>query len=89
MKTIGLMISFLGCLSLYLSHPNQAILATYLPKTFRYLGWGLYLLGLVLLLYSLSILVAMLMWLAIATVAWSFLPFIPLLKRYIPHESEK
>jgi hypothetical protein len=55
----------------------------------RYSGWGVLVISLICLTVSLSILVGILVWLAIITVAWSFLPFITLFKKYQPDESAK
>lgn len=89
MKLLGIILGTLGCICLYLSHSNQSILQQQLPLMARYLGWGLLVLSLICLTVSLSILVGIFVWLAIITVAWSFLPFITLFKKYQPYESAK
>ncbi|NIE95054.1 hypothetical protein NDN11_08245 [Acinetobacter sp. C26M] len=81
LKILGIMVSLLSCLGLYLSHPNQIFLEKTLSAPIKYLGLlGLFI-GLSLLIYTLPILVAILIWLAIATLVWSFAPFIMLMKR--------
>ena len=89
MKFLGIFLGTLGCICLYLSHSNQNILQRQLPLMVRYLGWGVLVLSLICLTVSLSILVGIFVWLAIITVAWSFLPFITLFKKYQPYESAK
>ncbi|KAA8735618.1 hypothetical protein F4V57_02165 [Acinetobacter qingfengensis] len=81
LKLTGIFFSFIGYIVLYLSHSNQAILKQTLPKIWQYTGIFFSFIGLIFLLCSLSKLVAVLMWLAILTFVWSFLPFIPLFKR--------
>ncbi|ENX34072.1 hypothetical protein F889_02736 [Acinetobacter colistiniresistens] len=81
LKLFGIMVSLLSCMSLYLSHPNQIFLKTQLNRIFFYVGlFGLFL-GLGILIYALPALVAILIWLAIATLVWSFAPFIMLMNR--------
>jgi|LULG01.1.fsa_nt_gb hypothetical protein len=89
MKLLGIIFGTLGCICLYLSHSNQSILQRQLPLMVRYSGWGVLVISLICLTVSLSILVGILVWLAIITVAWSFLPFITLFKKYQPDESAK
>lgn len=81
LKLLGIVVSLLACMSVYLSHPNQIFLEKPLSAPFKYSGLlGLFI-GLSLLIYALPILVAILIWLAVATLVWSFAPFIMLMKR--------
>ncbi|MEB6675833.1 hypothetical protein MXL88_02895 [Acinetobacter haemolyticus] len=81
-KFLGIILSLSGCISLYLSHPNQILLKSPLSKTFVYLGAVGLFLGLIILWFSLQKLVAVFVWLAIMTLVWSFIPFLNLLKRH-------
>lgn len=86
MKLFAIFLCFLGCVLIYGSHANQQIFKTSFTKKFFYLGVVLIGVSLPLLIYVLPKLVAILMWCMTLIVTWSFIPFIPLLKRYIPHE---
>ncbi|WP_436897647.1 hypothetical protein [Acinetobacter gyllenbergii] len=81
LKLLGIMISLLACMSVYLSHPNQIFLKKQLSRPFFYLGFVGLFIGLSTLIYCLPLLVAILIWLAIGTLVWSFAPFIMLMKR--------
>jgi hypothetical protein len=83
-KFLGLFLSLLGWILLYLSHHHQALIAQKLSRIWRYFGIGASILGLILLLFSLPKLVAVLMWLAICTLICSFLPFLALFKQVKP-----
>lgn len=87
MKILAFLLGFTGSLLIYLSHPNQQIFRQFLPRSYRYTGLIFILLALPVFLFVLPKLVAVCMWLMTLLVAWSFLPFIPLFKRYVPHES--
>ena len=86
MKLFAIFLCFLGSVLIYSSHANQHIFKTPLTKKFFYLGVVLVCVSLPLLIYALPKLVAILMWCMTLIVTWSFIPFIPLLKRYIPYE---
>lgn len=81
LKLLGIIISLLSCLGLYLSHPNQLFLKTQLGRYSFYIALIGLLLGLSMLLYALPLLVAILIWLAIATLVWSFAPLLMFMKR--------
>ncbi|HAV5441402.1 hypothetical protein N3K59_06075 [Acinetobacter baumannii] len=81
LKLLGIILALLGCISLYLSHPNQNLLQTNLSKTFIYLGTTILFASLIILLFSIPKLVAVLIWLAVITLVWSFIPFLNLFKR--------
>ena len=81
LKLLGIIISLLSCLGLYLSHPHQIFLKTQLGRYSFYIALIGLLLGLSMLLYALPLLVAILIWLAIATLVWSFAPLLMLMKR--------
>ncbi|WP_081408946.1 hypothetical protein [Acinetobacter gyllenbergii] len=81
LKLFGIMVSLLACMSVYLSHPNQIFLNKQLPRPFFYMALVSFIFGLSILIYCLPLLVAILIWLAIATLVWSFAPFIMLMKR--------
>lgn len=81
LKLLGIIISLLSCLGLYLSHPNQIFLKTQLGRYSFYIALIGLLLGLSMLLYALPLLVAILIRLAIATLVWSFAPLLILMKR--------
>ncbi|WP_436869059.1 hypothetical protein [Acinetobacter courvalinii] len=81
LKLLGIIISLLSCLGLYLSHPNQIFLETQLGRYSFYIALIGLLLGLSMLLYALPLLVAILIWLAIATLVWSFAPLLMLMRR--------
>ncbi|MCH7335172.1 hypothetical protein [Acinetobacter sp. NIPH 2699] len=81
LKLLGIMISLFSCMSLYLSHPNQILLKSSLPKTCLYMGSIGLVTGLIILLFSIPTLVAVFIWLAAITLVWSFIPFLNLLKR--------
>lgn len=89
MKFLGIFLGIFACMSIYLSHPNQAILSKALPLFVRYIGAVMLLLSLICLWIALPALVAVFVWCAIITVAWSFLPFIPLFKKYHTHENAR
>lgn len=89
MKSFGILMSFLGCISLYLCHPNQTLLKQHLATWMRYIGALFLILGLLILLYALPKHVAVFVWMAIITVMWCLLPFIAIFKRYTPHEIKK
>lgn len=81
LKLIGITITLLSCMGLYLSHPNQNFLGAQPSRYFFYTALIGVLTGLSMLLYALPLLVAILIWLAIATLVWSFAPLLILLKR--------
>ncbi len=81
LKLFGIIVSVLSCMSIYLSHPNQISLQTSLGQFFYYAGIMGLLCGLSLLVYALPLLVAILIWLAIAILVWSFAPLLMLMKR--------
>lgn len=89
MKLLGFVLCFTGSMAIYFSHPNQTILKQPLNKPGYYVGITLLIIALAVLLIQLPKLVAIYMWLITMTVVWSFLPFIPLLQRYFPHEVSK
>ena len=80
-KSSGIILTLLSCISLYLCHPNQILLKSYLSRTFTYLGVTGLITGLLILLFSIPKLVAVLIWLAVITLVWSFIPFLSLFKR--------
>lgn len=80
-KLLGILLTLLGCISLYLCHPNQILLKSSLSKTFTYLGAIGLVAGLLILFFSIPKLVAVLIWLAVITLVWSFIPFLNLFKR--------
>lgn len=81
LKNIGIIISILSCLGLYLSHSNQKILQKPLSRTTPFSALAGMIFSLIILVYSLPLLVAILIWLSVATLVWSFTPFIPLIMR--------
>lgn len=81
LKNIGIIISVLSCLGLYLTHSNQKILQKPLSRTTQFSALAGIIFSLIILVYSLPLLVAILIWLAAATLVWSFTPFIPLIMR--------
>lgn len=81
LKLIGITVTLLSCMGLYLSHPNQNFLKNQLSRYFFYTAIIGLLIGLSILLYALPLLVAILIWLAIATLVWSFAPLLMLMKR--------
>ncbi|MCH7383011.1 MULTISPECIES: hypothetical protein [Acinetobacter] len=81
LKLLGIMVSLLACMSVYLSHTHQIFLKKQLSRPFFYLGLVGLFVGLSILIYCLPLLVAILIWLAVATLVWSFSPFIMLMKR--------
>ncbi|RYY79228.1 MAG: hypothetical protein EOO69_07375 [Moraxellaceae bacterium] len=89
MKAFGILLTLWGCLSLYLSHPHQALLKTQFSSKFAYGGIVIVMLGLLILLYALPALVAVCVWVVIAIFIWSFIPFLPFFKRYMPDEHQK
>ena len=89
MKFFAFLLCFLGAVLMYCSHSNQALLKQPLSKKIRYLGALCIFLAFLTFLMLVPKLVAVFMWLMTILVAWSFLPFIPLLQRYISHEVSK
>ncbi len=89
MKLLSFFLCLLGSLFIYFSHVNQSIFKQPLSKFFFYFAIFLLILSLVLWIYSLPKLVAVFMWFATMIVTWSFIPVLPLLKRFIPHEIVK
>jgi uncharacterized membrane protein len=81
MKILGIMLSLLACMSLYLSHPNQILIKSHLPKIFIYLGITGLAIGLIILLFFIPKFAAIFIWLAVITLVWSFAPFLILFKR--------
>lgn len=81
LKNIGIIISILSCLGLYLTHNNQKILQKPLSRTTQFSALVGMIFSLIILVYSLPLLVAILIWLSVATLVWSFTPFIPLIMR--------
>lgn len=81
LKNIGIIISVLSCLGLYLTHSNQKILQQPLSRTTQFSALAGMIFSLIILVYSLPLLVAILIWLAVATLVWSFTPFTPLIMR--------
>ncbi len=88
MKSFGIILTLIGCLSLYLSHPNQALVKNHLSGQFMYLGLIILVTGFFALLYVLPALVAVCMWLALLILTGSFAPFLPLFKRYMTNENK-
>lgn len=89
MKLLAFLLCFTGSLLVYCSHSNQNLLKQSLTKAFYYLGVFLVVLALPIFLLQLPKLVAVFMWLMTMLVVWSFIPFIPLFNRYLPHEVSK
>lgn len=89
MKFLAFLLCFTGSLLIYCRHSNQNLLKHSLSKAFHYLGFFLVILALPIFIWSLPKLVAVFMWLMTMLVVWSFIPFIPLLKRYLPYEVSK
>ncbi len=81
MKILGFVFAMMGYLTLYLTHPNQALIATRLPDQYRWIGLMAVIVSFIILLLKLPILVSVYMNCIAAIVMWSFLPFIPLFKR--------
>lgn len=81
MKTIGILLTLLGTLSIYCCHSNQNLLPERLPKIFKINGLVTLFLALILLLCSLPKVVACFVWLILMIFIWSFVPFLALFKR--------
>lgn len=76
MHMMFLLLTLIGCVLLYLSHPRQGWLANAIaPKPWRYLGFGLLTLALVCGLNHFSTITAICGWLAISLLCFSLLPF--------------
>lgn len=86
-KYLGILLSFFSSIAIYLTHPNQTFLPSRLPTYILVLGWSVYILSFFALLYALPKLVAVFLWLAVLIAVWSFAPFPPLFKQYIPDEN--
>lgn len=83
-KIIAVLLSVAGFVLIYLSHTNQALLRQALARFWRRLGYLLCLIGLWLMCWGMAKLVAVLMWLAICTLIFSFLPLLSIFKKGRP-----
>jgi len=81
MKFAGFLMSFLGALSVYLSHTHQNLLPQKLPSVFSLIGIFELMLGLIFLIVSMHQLAAILSWVIFIIFLWSFIPFLALFKR--------
>lgn len=81
LKLTGILFTLFGSITVYLSHPNQSLIQSSLSKKIIYLGLIGLIIGLIVLVFSISKLVAVLIWCAVITVVWSFIPFLNLFKR--------
>ena len=86
-KILGIGLALISCTILFLSHSNQNLIPTALSNIYLIWSWMGFGLSLVLLCYALPTLVAVFVWIAIATLVWSFSPFVALLKRSPSDES--
>ncbi len=87
LKSLGIILALCASCLVYLHHPNQSLLKQPLPHYAATLGWVVYIVALLILLYTLPKLVAVFLWLAVLIAVWSFAPFISLFKRYNPSEN--
>lgn len=89
MKILGFILAIAGYLTLYLTHPNQALIQMRLENKYRWFAGILLLLSFIILVIKLPALVAIYMFIITAIVMWSFIPFIPLFQRLKQHEITK
>lgn len=86
MHLIGITLTIVCATLIYLSHRQQIFLYSSLSTGFAWLGWGLGVLALGIMLISLSHIVAVFSFLITFILVWSFLPLLALLGKQPNHE---